>query len=633
MMMNSKKIIAGLLVLVVLILINVVGNYVSVKFDFTEENLFTLSDGSKSLLSKIEEPVHFEFYFSREVDDLPVVYRNYGSRIENLLGEYVAASNGKVTLEVIEPKPHSDESVRARAMGIRPQETPSGTVFFGLAVVHLGQHKNIPFFRPTPEEEQFLEHNISKLIYSVQQFEKPTLGLYSPDLPINGDQGQPMNPTNPQTQPAPAWMFVQQLQLNYNVEAISAPSDINEAIDFLLVFHPAGVSAEMEFAIDQFILSGRPTLIAVDPLSIVYQQMAPQPQYAFMGAPAAEKASSELPTLFSHYGIQYESNLILGDLTYGEQQRNMLIPIFVSPEQKDFSESFLPISGLKKVSFPLSGSLAVADTSPLSLEPIVNSSTQASLLLKTDVMPALMGPNGNPGSLVKRISSKDKAYTIAGLFKGSLTSAFPDGKPASADAQSSEATQPETAVLAESDGEVQLVVIADTDWLFDGFAFNAQMSRMFRQAVQANNDNYALLANLADYYSGSRDLISIRGKRKADRGFGVVKQIQAEAIKRYENALSELNDELNQVAQELNELQSQVTQSNSLAVGSEMQAAIDEFEAKRDNLLNEQRKIKEKANEDVEREEIKLLVLNIAGIPLMVALFGFIFLFRRHLNK
>lgn len=630
---HSKKVIAGLLVIVVLILINVAGHYVPVKFDFTEEKLYTLSEGSKSMLSKIAEPVHFEFYFSREVDDLPVSYRNYGARIENLLGEYVAASQGKVTLEVIEPKPHSDEAVRARKMGIRPQETPSGnSVYFGLAVAHLGQHKNIPFFQPLPEEEQFLEHNISKLIYAVQQFEKPTLGVYSPELPVSGDQ-QPMNPMNPQARPQPAWIFMQQLQLNFEVKRITAAEDVTEAIDFLLVFHPAGVTPAMEFAIDQFILSGRPTMIAVDPFSFVYQQSAPQPQYAFMGGPDTAKASSELPTLFSHYGIQYDSILVVGDLKYGEQRRNMVIPVFVSPEASEFSESFLPISRLKQVSFPMAGHLAVSDTSSLVLEPIVRSSTEASLLLKTDIVPTLMGPRPNPGSLVKRINPSGEAFTIAALFKGELTTAFPEGRPVSTEEEGATVgADADTAVLTKSQGEVQFVVVADTDWLFDGFAFNADIARLFGQTVPLN-DNFALMANLTDFYTGSQDLISIRGKRKADRGFGVVKQIQAEAKKRFENAMSELDDELNQVAQKLNELQSQVTQSNSLAVGSEMQAAIDEFESKREELLNEQRKIKEKANEDVQREEIKLLLINIAGVPLIVALFGFIFLFRRHLQK
>jgi len=620
-----KKTFAGILIIAVLVLFNVVGNYLDYKIDFTEDKMFTLSDGTLSMLQKIEEPVHLEFYFSRQVEDLPIFYKNYATRIEDLLGEYVAASNGKVTLEIIEPKPDSDEAVRAGKVGIRAQETPSGkSVYFGLAVKHLGKYKNIPFFRP--EDEQFLEHTISKLIYAVQQFEKPILGLYSPEIAVNGGP-----PSSPQGRPTPQWMFVQQLELNFEIKQIAAPADINEDVDLLFVFHPAGVTPQMEFAIDQFLLSGRPTLVAVDPSSFVLRQTAAQSQYGFMRGPDLSAASSALPTLFKHYGIQYDVDRIVADLEYAETRGNLRIPVFIAPDKRRFDPAFMPIAELNELSFPEPGSLSLADDSSLTLDAFVQSSDQANLLSKQTIADAFAGSQPNPGALASRVTPSGDVYTLAGVFSGELTTAFPEGKPSTPEAEEN-AEQEKGEWLTESNEAVQLIVIADSDWLFDRFAF--EVFNIFGQTmVQPLNDNFSLLANLTDFYSGSKDLLSIRGKRNTARGFEVVEAIQAKAQKRYEDAMAELDQELEQVATELQDLQAQANQGNSLTISADMQAAIAEFKNKQTELRNERRKIREKAREDVEREEMKLLLLNIAGVPCLVALFGFVFLFRRHLNK
>ena len=627
----SKKILAVVLVFGLLVLFNVIGNYVSLKVDFTQEGLYTLSDGTRALLKKVNEPIHLEFYFSKEVEDLPVSFRNYGKRIENLLGEYVAAAHGKVTLEVIEPKPFSDEAVRAQTLGIRAQPTHGGDpLYFGLSVECLGQQEAIPFFQPSVEAEQFLEYAISKLLFSVQQADKPTLGVYSPALPILGQPGQQFNP---QASASQSWLFVQQLKENYSIKPLSTAADFSENVDVLLVVHPDEITAEMEFAIDQFILSGRPTVVAVDPLSFVQQQMMQQPQqYAFMQPPATGAYASSLSTLFEHYGIQFSPTQVIGDLDWGVQSGTAMIPVFIAPDRATLDSDFLPVAGLKQFLFPVAGSLSLQESSPLAIEPIIQSSNQSSLLSSAEVSSAFSSPRPNLGALITGINPDGKHHVIAGVFSGRMTSAFPSGKPAAANEASAPAEQAENAPFIEAADKVQLLVVADTDWLFDGFAFRSV--NIFGQTmVDAINDNFALIANLVDFYSGSPDLISIRSKRKTERDFVVIKRIQAEAKKRYEDAMLKLDEELGQVARKLSELQAQATQSNSLVIGSEMQAAIKEFEDKKIDLQNQQRKIREKLNEDVEREEIKLLVFNIAGVPLLVSLFGFIFLVRRYHNQ
>jgi ABC-type uncharacterized transport system involved in gliding motility auxiliary subunit len=73
------------------------------RIDLTDNNLYTISDGTKRIVSKLEMPVRLKLYFSeKETEGLPAV-RDYAKRVTELLEEYVSYSDGKLQLEVIDP--------------------------------------------------------------------------------------------------------------------------------------------------------------------------------------------------------------------------------------------------------------------------------------------------------------------------------------------------------------------------------------------------------------------------------------------------------------------------------------------------------------------------------------------------
>ena len=129
---NPKKIIAAVLLIVGLILVNMISSWVSLQADFTEEKLYTLSEGSISLLEKIEEPITLTYYFSRSNESLGIYVKNYALRVEDLLNQYVEAANGNIELKIIDPKPDSDEEELALRSGINGQRIGNGSsLFFG----------------------------------------------------------------------------------------------------------------------------------------------------------------------------------------------------------------------------------------------------------------------------------------------------------------------------------------------------------------------------------------------------------------------------------------------------------------------------------------------------------------------
>ena len=150
----------------------------SSKIDFTENKLYSLSDGTRSLLQNLKEPIHMRLFISSNlVKEVPQL-STYANRVEAILKSYSSLSNGRVTLEIIDPKPFSDAEDRAVGMGINSFNATemSDPLYFGLAATNstTGQ-KNIAIF--SPERETFLEYDLSSLISELGQTNKPIISI------------------------------------------------------------------------------------------------------------------------------------------------------------------------------------------------------------------------------------------------------------------------------------------------------------------------------------------------------------------------------------------------------------------------------------------------------------------------
>src|SRR5450432_967161 len=172
----SGKTLAIVLLFIGLVLINYLASSLPVRLDTTADSIYSLSPGTKALLAKIEEPVTLDLYFSKDASGLPIQYKNYATRVQEMLRQYVRAARGKLTLRVINPATDTPEEEAATAAGLAPQVSAQGgeQFFFGLVAIQAEQQQVIAEFSPV--REQFLEYDLSKLIHSVQQFDKRKVG-------------------------------------------------------------------------------------------------------------------------------------------------------------------------------------------------------------------------------------------------------------------------------------------------------------------------------------------------------------------------------------------------------------------------------------------------------------------------
>ena len=121
-------------VLVIIVAINLLGGFFKFRSDLTENKLYTLSDGTKKILNKLDTDVVVRFYFSKDNAYVPVPLRTYAQEVQDLLDEYQQYSHGKVKVIKLDPKPDSDAEDSANLDGIEGQAVDlTDKVYLGIA--------------------------------------------------------------------------------------------------------------------------------------------------------------------------------------------------------------------------------------------------------------------------------------------------------------------------------------------------------------------------------------------------------------------------------------------------------------------------------------------------------------------
>jgi gliding motility-associatede transport system auxiliary component len=111
---------AILMCLVLFLALNILGSSMlhGARLDLTENNLYTLSAGSKSIAHKIDEPITLTYYISeKQANEIPDI-KSYSTRVREVLREYANASGGKIKLEIVNPEPFSDAEDKAVEAGL-----------------------------------------------------------------------------------------------------------------------------------------------------------------------------------------------------------------------------------------------------------------------------------------------------------------------------------------------------------------------------------------------------------------------------------------------------------------------------------------------------------------------------------
>jgi ABC-type uncharacterized transport system involved in gliding motility auxiliary subunit len=548
----------------------------SLRADITERKLYTLSEGSKTILSKLNQPLTMKMYYTqtaaRKGPDQIQFFNNYYHYIGSLLAQYVAASNGMVQFQNIDPRPFTDEeadAIRYGLTGIPISEEEN--FYFGLVVqTQFGVTKTIPFF--SPHRQRFVEYDISSLIDNAIRRQKRTVGILS-SLPVMGEHSDYMAQMMMMQgkRPRQPWTFVSQIQEKYDVQKIEIDVDKIENIDLLLVIHPKSLPQNTLFAIDQYILSGGRTVVALDPHCMLDQP--DQMQMQMMQQP--HSSASNLEPLMKQWGLGMPANTYAGDLdlallgSTGAMQRPVKFISALGLNNQCFNPENVMTSELNSVRMRYAGALQAApipDNNDVQIEriPLVTTTESGNTFQVGNDFELR-----NPQLLLQRFAPGLQPVILASMVTGKFRSAYPDGVEIKSETDPN-APHKKLTGLTQASGDCAVVVLADVDFITDNMAYQS-----FLTAKIAVGDNAALLLNIVDQLGGSSELVSIRSRGSFQRSFDVVDQIEADAQKSTELQKTAINQQLVGFQQELQKLLTSSGQEQEIIGSTIMQKKKD----------------------------------------------------------
>lgn len=616
------------MVLAILVAANILLSQFRLRTDLTGEKLYTLSDGTRQVLQKMDRNVTLMFFFTSSAPEVPAPLKTFAQQVEDLLKEYDLAGGGKIHIEKYDPKPDSDAEDLAQRYGLEGQMLPPAgpNLFLGLVARSGEQQDVIPLIDPRTGD--LLEYNITRMIHRVTTVKKPVVGVMSP-LPVLGAQPSPYAPPGRQPQSQP-WAAFRDLSRDYEVRTIApAAETLDPDLDTLVVVHPKSLSEKTLYAIDQFVIHGGRLLAFMDPFCVADQEASSRMDpYGGMGA----QRSSTLGKLLDTWGVTFDAGKIVADLEASTplRGRNNTIeqsPLYLSLNKKNLAANDVLTSPVSSLMMVMAGAFTSTSAAEgLKATPLITTSGRSSL---TDAMMAQFDPN----AFRRGLKDNPKSYPLAIRLQGKFKTAFPDGAPSGADPADTNAVKTaDASFLKESKQEGNVILVADVDMLVNDFCVQ-ELNLFGYRGFQPFNDNINLFANMVEQMAGSAELIGIRCRGTLNRPFTRVLAIQAEAQSRWMEQEQMLEEKLQASQRRIDELQKQKDEKQRFILSPEQAKELESIRAEVLNYKQELKQVRRNLREDIEVLGMKVKAINILLVPILVALAGILFAALRKIRK
>ncbi|MCP5431714.1 MAG: GldG family protein [Alphaproteobacteria bacterium] len=619
---------------VTFVALNVLANvaFSRARLDLTQNGLFTLSEGTVETLKAIDEPITLRFFYSEKVGTEYPQVSGYAQRVRDLLEEYRARAGGRLEVEFVDPEPFSPEEDLAVALGLTGASTQGGeTLYFGLSGTNAADgHEAIAFFPLA--RERFLEYDLTELVAKLNAVKRPKLGLLT-TIPMAGEPGNPMQPQSG----SPSSILYDQLSDRFTIETL--PGQFREVpadIDVLMIAHPGPLDDASLYAIDQFVLRGGRALVFLDPHA---ESVAGNP---FQPGPAPP--SSTLPKLLKAWGVEMTQGEIVGDRELaqlvatgsGGQRRAAPFVAWLGPRAPQFAAGDVVTADLDRLIFASAGALKPIEGAGTTFSPLVTTTRNAGLLPvdAVEFMP-------QPEDLQRALKVTDEAYTLAARISGPVKTAFPEGPPKDASADTAGGAQgeekpdaPKAAPLAESKVPANIILVADTDILEDRF-WAEEQNFLGRRVVVPRADNGDFVLGAVENLMGTPALISLRARASGERPFTLVEHLQRKAEQAYLAREQALQNEISETEKRLQSLQGEgsgVGEGGAVLTAAQRQE-IARFREELIRARGELRGVQRSLRADIETLGAWLKFVNIVLVPLIVALVALALFYMRHRRR
>jgi len=635
--------------------------------DLTEDGLYSISDSTKKVLSGLDEPITMQLYYTKALGETAPLYASYFERVRALLERYRDMSGGKLRIQFINPQPFSDAEDRALGSGLKgiPLNSEGEQAFFGLVATNTTDNvETIQFF--APERDRFLEYDLTKLILTLSKPKKKVVGLIS-GLPLEGGPASPMTGGRPQ----PPWAILAQIREFFELKVLQQDvKEIPSDVDTLMLVQPNGLTPEAALAIDQFALKGGRILAFVDPVAEIARVLS-------QGRPVGEP--TELLKLFKTWGIEIDPTKVAADIgqarrvQFGGGQSGTPPSVteyvaWLNLDKRALEANDALTASIETINTASMGALAVDPKSALKMQPILQTTERGSLI---DADKVSLRPD--PLGLLRGYQPGGKRLVLAARFVGDIRTAFPNGiappAPAAPKEQTAKAPDSPSSESPKSDstksdssktdanktdepkkdgdapksaeakpaekaaadakpatvkstppplttGQLNTIVIADTDILHDQFWMDERDFLGQRIQIPVAH-NSIFVVNALENLTGGEALRDLRGRGVKPRPFAMVDEIRRDAEKQFREKEQGLEAKLQETQAKLEGIQQKGEGGNIILTDKDRQT-IERFKSERQAVRGELREVKLAMRQDIDRLDAKLKFINIAAVPLLI---------------
>jgi ABC-type uncharacterized transport system involved in gliding motility auxiliary subunit len=337
----------------------------------------------------------------------------------------------------------------------------------------------------------------------------------------------------------------------------------------------------------------------------------------------ATSSGSTMEKLLKAWGVEFDVGKCVSDLTYkttlARSGRPEEAPAVLSLNREALDQDDPVTSQLDNLLLPYAGVFTGTPAAGLQQTVLVKTSGNSMLIDK------IMAEFG--GGADKDFKPSGTEYSLAVRLTGKFKTAFPEGKPSAAPDPADptdEATKPEPVQaesLKESTQETAVVLVGDSDLLFDPVA--AQIQNLFGQRIVIpQNGNLNFGQSIVELLAGDSNLIAVRSRASLNRPFTVVKKLEARAQESFRSKIRDLENSLQETQTKLNELQQTKQEGQRFILSPEQQTELANFRKKQAEAQRELRDVRRNLNREVDSLKNRLEWMNIALMPLLVTASG-----------
>ncbi|MEE8553336.1 MAG: hypothetical protein V3S72_08550, partial [Desulfobacterales bacterium] len=348
---------------------------------------------------------------------------------------------------------------------------------------------------------------------------------------------------------------------------------------------------------------------------------------AIMDTTPGQSQASIPEKLLTAWGVKMDSAKVVVDFDYSTrlmtgQNRVENSPLWISLQPESFNSENIITGKLESMLLPIAGAIQKIPQSGLEYEPLLQSSTNASLV------EGLMVRFGV--SEIRRIfKPSNKNFDLAASIRGVFKTAFPNGRPETDknDSQNNKQNSSSETVksihnhLNSGEKNSTLIIIADADLLFDNYYVKKQ-NFLGLNISSVFNDNLNFLLNATEMLTGNQELINIRSGGRFERPFTRVQELEKSAQARWLATEQELVRKVEETNQKLRELERQKDATQQFIISAKQEAEIQKFKQEKLRINKELKKVRRNLRADIESLGSTVKFINIFLMPLLVSMAG-----------